>query len=335
MRAWAVSGRPGGAGRLELVDRPTPEPGPDQVVVRVRACGVCRTDLHLADHDLPPRRPGVIPGHEVVGEVVERGESARRFEVGDRIGIAWLRRTCGTCAACQSGRENLCRASQYTGWDADGGFAEFATVPEDFAYPLPAGLDDEHVAPLLCSGIIGFRALQRAGVTAGGHLGVYGFGASAHLTAQLAVAEGLEVHVFTRGAAARNLALELGAASAQTSESRPPAPLDGAILFAPVGELVPVALSGLADGGTLAVAGIHLTEIPPLDYGRHLFRERVLTSVTANTRADGEELLRKAAELDVRPTVTTYGFDAVDRALDDLATGRVTGAASVTMQTTT
>ena len=329
MRGWAVSGRPGSLDRLETVQRDEPTPAPDEVVVHVRACGVCRTDLHLADHDLPPRRPGVIPGHEIVGEVVARGDSARRFDIGDRIGIAWLRSTCGSCEACRRGSENLCRASQYTGWDADGGFAEFAAVAEAFAYPLPATLSDEQVAPLLCSGIIGFRALRRAGVAEGGRLGILGFGASAHLTAQLAVAEGAEVHVFTRSAAARALAMDLGAASATESVAQAPALLDGAILFAPAGELVPAALAAMADGATLAIAGIHLTEIPQLDYDRHLFRERVLTSVTANTRADGEELLRRAAELGIEPTVTTYAFDAVDHAVDDLATGRLTGAAVV------
>jgi propanol-preferring alcohol dehydrogenase len=333
MHGWAVSGRPGDLDRLERVQRDQPELAPDEVVVRVRACGVCRTDLHLADHDLPPRRPSTIPGHEVVGDVVARGDTAGRFQIGDRIGIAWLRRTCGACAACRTGRENLCRSSQYTGWDADGGFAEYATVPEAFAYPLPAELSDDHAAPLLCSGIIGFRALRRTGLAGEGRLGIYGFGASAHLTAQLAIAEGMEVHVFTRGAAARDLALELGAASVQDAAAEGPVPLEAAILFAPAGELVPVALAALVDGGTLAIAGIHLSEIPPLDYDRHLFRERVLTSVTANTRADGEELLRRAAELQIRPTVTRYGFDAADRALDDLATGRLTGAAVVTVST--
>lgn len=332
MHGWAVSGRPGGLDRLERVEREMPEPAPDEVVVRVRTCGVCRTDLHLAEHDLPPRRPGVIPGHEVVGEVVAQGESARRFQIGDRIGIAWLRRTCGSCPACRSDRENLCRASHYTGWDSDGGFAEYATVPEAFAYPLPDRLPDDQVAPLLCSGIVGFRALRRTGVTAGGRLGIFGFGASAHLTAQIAIAEGAEVHVFTRAAAARDLAMELGAASAQESATDAPA-LDGAIVFAPAGEVVPAALAALADGGTLVIAGIHLSEIPSLNYDQHLFRERVLTSVTANTRADGEELLRAAVALHVRPTVTPYAFDVADRALDDLAAGRLTGAAVVTMPT--
>jgi len=327
VRAWAVSGRGGAPGRLVEVERAVPVPAPDEVLVRVLACGVCRTDLHLADGDLEARSPLRVPGHEVVGEVVGTGGSAHRFAVGDRLGIAWLRRTCGSCRACRSGRENLCLASAYTGWDADGGFAEYAVVPEAWAYALPADLDPVATAPLLCSGIIGYRALCRAQLPPGGRLGIYGFGASAHLTAQLALARGAEVHVLTRDESARRLALELGAASAGPADGRPPVPLDAAILFAPVGDLVPVALSALDQGGTLAVAGIHLTDIPALDYQAHLFRERTLTSVTANTRLDGEELLRLAAATGIRATVTAYPFEAADVALDDLANGAVTGAA--------
>jgi len=329
MRGWAVSGHPGAAGRLVPVTREHPRPNPDEVLVRVLACGVCRTDLHLADLDLAPKRPGVIPGHEVVGEVVALGEGARRFRTGDRVGIAWLRRACGGCAACRRGSENLCRLSEYTGWDADGGFAEYAVVPETFAYSLPADFSDEEAAPLLCSGIIGYRALRRTNLPPGGRLGIYGFGASAHLTCQLAIAQGAEVHVLTRDESARKLALELGASSAGPADGLPPVPLDGAILFAPVGTLVPVALQALEQGATLAVAGIHLTDIPGLDYQQHLFRERTLTSVTANTRADGEALLALARSLRLRPQVTTYAFDETDRALDDLAAGLVTGVAVI------
>lgn len=329
MRCWVVSGRPGAPGRIAAAERPTPEPVADEVLVRVLVCGVCRTDLHLADLDLPPRRPRTIPGHEVVGEVVATGDAARRFSTGDRVGIAWLRRTCGSCAPCRRGQENLCRASEYTGWTADGGFAEYAVVPEAFAYALPGSFRAADAAPLLCSGIIGYRALRRANLPPGGRLGIYGFGASAHLTAQLALAQGAEVHVLTRGEDARRLAVELGAASAGGADERPPVPLDAAILFAPVGDLVPVALAALDQGGTLAVAGIHLTDIPALDYQEHLFRERTLTSVTANTRADGEEFLRLAAALEIRPRTTSYAFDQVDQALDDLAGGALTGAAIV------
>jgi len=327
MRAWAVSGHPGASGRLMEVERAVPVPGQEEVLVRVLACGVCRTDLHLADGDLEARSAFRVPGHEVVGEVVATGDSAHRFDIGDRIGVAWLRRTCGACGPCRSGRENLCPASEYTGWDADGGFAEYAVVGEAWAYALPNATDPVATAPLLCSGIIGYRALCRAQVPPGGRLGIYGFGASAHLTAQLAVAQGVEVHVLTRDEPARRLALDLGAASAGPAYARPPVPLDSAILFAPVGDLVPVALAALQRGGTLAVAGIHLTDIPELDYQAHLFGERTLTSVTANTRLDGEELLRLARTIGIRPRVTTYPFTAADSALDDLATGVLTGAA--------
>jgi propanol-preferring alcohol dehydrogenase len=327
MTAWVVSGRPGGRDRIIEATRPVPVPAADEVLVRVVACGVCRTDLHLADGDLVARAAGRVPGHEVVGDVAGGGSDMSRFGVGDRVGIAWLRRTCGVCDACRTGRENLCRASAYTGWDADGGFAEYATVPEAWAYPLPDATAPAAVAPLLCSGIIGYRALRRAQLPPGGRLGIYGFGASAHLTAQIAIAAGAEVHVLTREDAARRLALELGAASAGPAAGAAPVPLDAAILFAPVGDLVPVALSALEQGGTLAVAGIHLTDIPSLDYQQHLFRERTLTSVTANTRRDGEELLRLADRIGIRASVTTYPLAAADIALDDLARGAVTGAA--------
>jgi len=327
MLGWAVSGAPGGLGRLVSVERDQPVPGSFEVLVRVEVCGICRTDLHLADGDLAPRAELRIPGHEVVGEVVVVGAQATRFGVGDRVGIAWLRHTCGVCGACRSGRENLCRSASFTGWDADGGFAPYAVVHEAYAYSLPAHVPAGTLAPLLCSGIIGYRALKRAQLPPGGRLGIYGFGASAHLAAQLALAQGYEVHVLTRGEPARRLALELGAASAGDAADASPVPLDGAVLFAPAGELVPVALAALEQGGTLAVAGIHLSDIPVLDYQRHLFRERTLTSVTANTRADGEEFLRLAAAVGISPQVTSYAFEDADRALNDLAEGALTGAA--------
>ena len=328
MRAWAAAGDwSPGRSRLVAVQRAVPDPAPDEVLVRVLACGVCRTDLHLTEGDLTARSARRVPGHEIVGEVVARGADTTRFAAGDRIGVAWLRRTCGVCQACRTGRENLCRLSEYTGWDVDGGYAEYALVPEPWAYSLPASLPSAEAAPLLCSGIIGYRALVRAQLPPGGRLGIYGFGASAHLTAQLARAQGAEVHVLTRGSDARRLALELGAASAGTADGTPPVPLDAAILFAPAGELVPVAMAALEQGGTLVVAGIHLSDIPRLDYQRHLFRERALTSVTANTRSDGEQLLRLALALRLRPTVTPYPLAEAERALDDLAEGRVNGAA--------
>jgi len=328
MDAWVVD-RPGPAadGPLALVERPVPVPGPGEVRVRVSTCGVCRTDLHLAEGDLVPKRHGVVPGHEVVGRVDALGPGAARFEVGERIGIAWLAATCGRCGPCRRGAENLCTHPTFTGWDRDGGYAAHAVVDERYAYRLPAELDDRHVAPLLCAGIIGYRALRLAELPPGGRLGIYGFGASAHLTAQVAIAAGAEVHVMTRAAAAQALALELGAGSAGGATDRPPVPLDAAILFAPAGELVPVALEALDRGGTLAVAGIHLSDVPVLDYQRHLFQERTLRSVTANTRTDGEELLAIAARIGLRPTVTPYPFDQADRALADLAADRITGAA--------
>lgn len=335
MRAWAVSGRGGAPGRLVEVREPVPTPAVDEVLVRVLACGVCRTDLHLADGELSARAPRRIPGHEVVGDVVAVGEAVRRFVVGDRVGIAWLRRTCGSCDACRNGRENLCRDATFTGWDEDGGFAQFATVAAAWAYPLDADADPVSTAPLLCSGIIGYRALRRAHLPPGGRLGIYGFGASAHLTAQLAIAQGAEVHVLTRDEPARLLALELGAASVGPAYGRPPVPLDASILFAPVGDLVPEALAALTDGGTLVSAGIHLSDIPGLDYQEHLFRERTLTSVTANTRQDGEEFMRLAAAIGIRPRVITYPFDEVDSALDDLAEGRIQGAAVVNVRSST
>ncbi|HET8659626.1 MAG TPA: zinc-binding alcohol dehydrogenase family protein [Micromonosporaceae bacterium] len=328
MIAWEVR-HPGpvSTGPLVLARRPVSRPGPADLLVRVTACAVCRTDLHVAEGDLPVHRPAVVPGHEVVGEVVEVGPQVSGYATGDRVGIAWLRHTCGQCRYCVRGDENLCPSSQYTGWDADGGYAQYATVPADFAYRLPDGYRDAELAPLLCAGIIGYRALRRCALPPGGRLGVYGFGASAHLAAQVALAQGATVHVLTRSAAARELAMELGAASAAGAYDAPPEPLDSAILFAPVGDLVPVALAALDRGGTLAVAGIHLTDVPVLSYQRHLFYERNLRSVTANTRADGRELLELAARHRLRVTVTGYPLDAADRALADLAADRVNGAA--------
>ena len=332
MRAWAVDRTDPAAGRVRLVERPDPRPGPGELLVAVRTCGVCRTDLHLRDGDLPPKRPGVVPGHQIVGEVVEQGPGATRFPLGARVGVAWLRSTCGGCRFCLRGDENLCLVPRFTGWDDDGGFAELAVAPEAYVYPLPASFDDVHVAPLLCAGIIGYRALLRARLPAGGRLGLWGLGASAHLTLQVARHQGARIHVFTRAPAARELALRLGADSAQGVTDPTPEPLDSAILFAPVGDLVPWALAALDRGGTLAVAGVHLTDLPPLVYEDHLFEERTLTSVTANTRGDGAALLALAEEVPLRPEVTTYPFDAVHTALDDLAADRVVGTAVVSLR---
>jgi propanol-preferring alcohol dehydrogenase len=316
---------------LVRVDRARPEPAAGEIRVRVSTCGVCRTDLHLAEGDLAPRHPKTIPGHEVVGQVDAVGESAERFALGDRVGIAWLRHTCGHCRWCRRGAENLCPTPQFTGWDDDGGYAEWAVVDQSYAYRIPDGFDDLHAAPLLCAGIIGYRALRLAALPPGGRLGIYGFGGSAHLTAQVALAQGATVHVMTRSAAARAHARDLGAHSVAGPAARPPEPLDSAILFAPAGGLVPHALESLVRGGTLAVAGIHHSEIPPLDNQKHVFHERHMRSVTANTRADGEEFLRLADALELTVTAQPYPFGSADAALHDLAEDRIVGAAVLTL----
>jgi len=332
MRAWVVE-RPGpiDGGPLELVERPLPEPAPGEIRVRVLTCGVCRTDLHVAEGDLTPHRATVVPGHEVVGTVDALGAGATRFRIGQRAGIAWLRHTCGVCRFCRRDQENLCVDPQFTGWDDDGGYAEYAVVDERYAYELPDAFDDQEVAPLLCAGIIGFRALRRAALPRGGRLGLYGFGGSAHLAAQVALAEGATVHVRTRSAAARRLALTLGASSAGDTTDPLPEPLDAAIIFAPAGEIVPVALQAVDRGGTVAIAGIHLTDIPSLRYADHLFQERQLRSVTANTRRDGEEFLDVAARIGIKVDTTAYPLEAADEALRDLAHDRFTGAAVLRM----
>ena len=318
-------------GPLRLTDRPVPEPGPGQLLIKVLRCGVCRTDLHLTEGDLPPKAPDVTPGHEVVGEVVATGPGVSRFGVGDRVGAAWLAGTDGSCRYCRRGRENLCPNSVYTGWDIPGGYADYLVAADAYVYELPKGFSDAELAPLLCAGIIGYRALKLADLPPGGRLGIWGFGGSAHLVAQVAIAQGAAVHVFTRGEQARDLARELGVASAQDSFDPPPEPLDSAILFAPVGTLVPPALAALDRGGTLAVAGIYLTDIPSLNYDKHLFQERTLRSVTSNTRGDGEEFLRLAERLRLKVTVNPYPFDKADQAVADLAAERFTGAAVITM----
>jgi len=332
MRAWVIA-TPGpiDGNPLRLVERPVPVPAVGEVRIKVSHCGVCRTDLHLAEGDLPPHRPGVVPGHEVVGVVDAVGPGTVLFAPGDRLGIAWLRSTDGTCRFCRSGRENLCCSPAFTGWDTDGGYAEYAVVDERYAYRLPPAVPGEEAAPLLCAGIIGYRALRRAALPPGGRLGIYGFGGSAHLTAQVALSEGARLHVMTRGEKARGLALALGAASAGGPADAPPEPLDAAILFAPVGDLVPVALAALDRGGTLAVAGIHLSDIPTLRYSDHLFQERTLRSVTANTREDGRKFLQAAARIPVRAVTQPYPFEEAPEALRDLAHGAFTGAAVLVM----
>jgi propanol-preferring alcohol dehydrogenase len=328
MKAWEVT-TPGPleGNPVRLAHREPPVPGPREVLVQVRTCGVCRTDLHIVQGDLPVHRDNVVPGHEIVGTVVARGGAASRFDIGSRIGIAWLRGTCGVCRFCSRGDENLCIRPHFTGYDDDGGYAEFAVADEDYVYELPAEFDDLHAAPLLCAGIIGFRALRRTRLPAGGRLGIYGFGGSAHIAAQVALYEGATVHVMTRGETARRLASKLGASSVQGAQDVPPEPLDAAILFAPVGELVPVALEALDRGGRLSIAGIHLTDVPSLNYQRHLFQEREIVSVTANTRDDAREFLKVAAEVPVQVSVQPYPLEEAPQALADLAGGRVSGAA--------
>ena len=328
MRAWAVdSPGPIDSSPLRPVTRAVPEPAAGQIRVQVRACGVCRTDLHLAEGDLNPKHPLIAPGHEVVGVVDRLGTGCVRFGLGDRIGVPWLAHTCGICRFCLAGRENLCVSPRFTGWDVDGGYAEYLVVEEGFAYPIPEAFSDEQAAPLLCAGIIGYRALRRSQLPQDGRLGIYGFGGSAHLTAQIAMAEGARVHVMTRSPEARELALALGAVSAGDAADPPPEPLDSAVLFAPVGTLVLPALEALERGGTLAIAGIHLSDIPVLNYQRHLFEERSLCSVTANTRQDGIEFLEAAAGIPIQVSTVAYPMDQANQALSDLAHDRVNGAA--------
>ena len=304
-----------------------PEPLAGEILVRVRTCGVCRTDLHIAEGDLAPKHPHIVPGHEVVGVVERLGPGSTRFTVGDRVGIAWLRETCGVCAYCRRGRENLCPNARFTGWDHDGGYAQFATVREDFAYRIPEAIDDEHAAPLLCAGIIGYRAILRADVQPGATVGLYGFGGSAHLAIQVLKHWGCRVFVMSRAGIHQGLAEELGADWIGSAAERPPAPLDAAILFAPAGDLVPPALQALDRGGILAVAGIYLSAIPSLDYERDLFYERELRSVTANTRADGEAFLRIAGEIPIKTYTVGMKLEEANRALNMLKHDELRGAA--------
>jgi propanol-preferring alcohol dehydrogenase len=316
---------------LELRDLPLPQPIAGRVRVRVEACAICRTDLHVVEGELPPHAEHIIPGHQIVGTVDQLGPNAKRFSLGDRVGIAWLRSTCGTCRYCRAGRENICPNAKFTGYDENGGYAEYAVVREDFAYPLPAALDPVTITPLLCAGIIGYRALRRADVQPGCRLGLYGFGSSAHIAIQVARHWGCTVYVMTRDPRQQALARELGAAWAGGATDRPPEPLDSAILFAPAGNLVPPALEALDAGGTLALAGIYVSQIPPLDYERHLFHEKNLRSVTANTRADGQELLRLAAEIPLRPKVTRFPLAEANVALQRLKADRINGSGVLMM----
>ncbi len=311
---------------LQYADAATPQPKSGEVLVRVRACGVCRTDLHVIEGELPPRKSPVIPGHQVVGVVERQGENARRFGIGARVGVAWLHRTDGTCEYCRSGAENLCDTPLFTGYSVDGGYAEFIVAPEDFVYAIPEGFPDEQAAPLLCAGIIGFRSLRLSGIKAGGRLGFYGFGAAAHVAIQVARHWGVEVFASTRDARHQKLALELGAVWAGGTLDEPPKKLDAAIVFAPAGEILPAALKALKKGGALVLGGIHMSPIPSFSYDL-LYQERVIRSVANNTRKDGEDFLRVAAEIPIRTRVQIFSLSEANRALNALKNDAIPGAA--------
>jgi propanol-preferring alcohol dehydrogenase len=320
-RSAAITSAP-----LQIQDVPIPEPEPHQVRVRVRVCGVCRTDLHIVEGDLPPAKRPVIPGHETVGIVDRIGRYVRSIREGDRVGIAWLQQTCGRCEFCVSGRENLCTDATFTGYHVDGGYAEYALVPEAFAYPLPPIFSDEEAAPLLCAGIIGYRALRLSGIRPGQRLGLYGFGASAHIAIQVARHWDCDIYVCSLREEHRALARELGAVWVGGTTDAPPEKLHGAIIFAPAGEIVPPALRALERGGTVAIAGIHMTTIPPIDYDRELFGERMVRSVTANTKQDGLDLLREAAAIPIRTHTQPFTLEEANQALQALKAGTIKGA---------
>lgn len=311
---------------LGLREVPVPEPGPGEVRVRVRVCGVCRTDLHVVEGDLPPATRPIVPGHEVIGVIDRLGQGVHSVREGDRVGIAWLQATCGQCRFCRDGRENLCLRARFTGYHADGGYAEYAIVPEAFAYPIPSIFGDEEAAPLLCAGIIGFRALRLSEIQPGQRLGLYGFGASAHIVIQIARYRDCQVYVCSLREEHRALARDLGAVWVGAADEAPPDKLHGAILFAPAGEIVLPALRALDRGGTLAIAGIHLSPIPEIDYDRDLFGERTIRSVTANTKRDGVELLREASAIPIRTHTQRFKLEEANDALQALKEGRIQGA---------
>lgn len=311
---------------LRFEDVAIPEPGPDEILIRVRSCGVCRTDLHVTEGELPPRKSPIIPGHQVVGLVEKLGAKALRFAKGARVGIAWLHRTDGTCPYCLAGAENLCDHPSFTGYTVDGGYAEYVVAAQDFVYPIPEGFADNQAAPLLCAGIIGFRSLRLSGIQKGGNLGIYGFGAAGHIAIQVARYWSASVYVSTRDPRHQRLALDLGAKWAGGTLAEPPVKLDSAIVFAPAGEIVPAALKALRKGGTLALGGIHMSPIPSFDYDL-LYGERVVRSVTNNTRQDGEDFLRLAAEIPIRTEVQLFPLRDANRALNQLKNDAIKGEA--------
>jgi alcohol dehydrogenase, propanol-preferring len=327
MRACLLrSPAPAETNPLDFTDVPTPSPGRGEILVRVKMCGVCRTDLHVVEGELPPRKSPVIPGHQIVGIVEKLGEGARRFKTGARIGIAWLHHTDQTCDYCRAEMENLCDHPDFTGYTKDGGYAEYAVAPEDFVYEIPGGFSDRDAAPLLCAGIIGFRCLRLSGLKRGSRLAFYGFGAAAHVAIQVARHWGVEVYACTRGAKHQQLALQLGAVWAGEAAAEPPVKLDAAIVFAPAGELVPPALKALKKGGALVLGGIHMSPIPSFDYDL-LYQERVIRSVANNTRKDGEDFLSVAAAVPIKTQVTMFPLREANRALNDLKSDRINGAA--------
>ena len=311
---------------LVYADVPDPQPGRGEVLVRVKTCGVCRTDLHVVEGELPPRKSPVIPGHQIVGEIVSLGDGAKRFAIGARAGIPWLHQADGTCEYCRGGAENLCDNLSFTGYTVDGGYAEYAVAPEDFVYPIPPNFPDEQAAPLLCAGIIGFRCLRLAGVKNGARLGFYGFGSAAHVAIQVALHWGMEIYAPTRGEKHQELARKLGAVWAGDALAVPPAKLDAAIIFAPAGEIVPAALKALKKGGVLVLGGIHMSPIPSLDYDL-LYQERVIRSVANNTRQDGEDFLRIAAEIPIRTQVKAFPLRDANQALNELKADKINGSA--------
>lgn len=316
---------------LRLHDRPIPVPEAGRVLVKIHVCGVCRTDLHVVEGELPDIPFPLIPGHQAVGTVIRVGSKVSEVQEGDRVGIAWLQGTCGQCDFCTSGRENLCLQATFTGYQVAGGYAEYAVVPARFAYPIPPIFSDEEAAPLLCAGIIGYRALRLSGIQPGQRLGLYGFGASAHIAIQIARHWGCQVYVSSLKPEHQALARQLGAVWVGGATDMPPDKLHGSIIFAPAGELVPPALRALERGGTVALAGIHMSAIPSLDYDRDVFGERVIRSVTANTRQDGIDLLREAAAIPIKPHTIRFRLEEANRALQELKAGTFQGAAVLTI----
>ncbi len=312
---------------LKTAELPVPEPEPGRIQVKVHACGICHTDLHQVEGELPMHKTPVVPGHQIVGTVTRTGEGVTKIDVGDRVGMAWLHDTCGRCSHCLDSQENLCSEARFTGYDVDGGYAEYTTVHEDFAYPIPKGFPDLAAAPLLCAGIIGYRSLRLSNIKKGGTLGLYGFGASAHVAIQVAKYWGCRIFVFSRGENHRDLGLKLGAEWAGTIDQEPPARIQSSIIFAPAGSMVPRAMAHLEKGGTLATAGIYMTPIPEIDYDSQLYHEKVLRSVANSTRRDGMELLELAAKIPIKTEVTPYPLEEAQQALLDLKEGRINGAA--------